>query len=351
MIPLFKPFMPEELPDLEAILHSGALAYGKYGRELESLLQKWIGCRQVVATNSYNSAALVLLASMGLKPGDEIIASPMTCLASSQPFATQGLKVRWADIDPKTGTLDPQSVRTKITSRTKAIFHNHFCGYVGYVSEIESIAKEYGLFLIDDAIEAFGSCFNGEKIGNMKSDATLLNFQTVRLPNTIEGGGIAFNNESLAAKAKIIRDYGIERAGFRDSLGEINKDCDISLPGYGATPSDVNSYIGILQMKHIDGLLHKQQSNFECWQEYCRSEKIEPVSIVEGTRPNGWIFGILSENKRDFIEEYRAKGYYASGVHLPNTYYSVFGESPELPGVMEFYSKFVALPCGWWVDI
>ena len=351
MIPLFKPYMPKELPKLEEILHSGALAYGKYGREFEETLQEWIGCKNVLVTNSFNSAALVLIVAMGLKSGDEIIASPMTCLASNQPFATQNLKVIWADIDPQTGTLDPESVRKTITVNTKAIFHNHFCGYVGYVDEINEIAKEKGLYIIDDAIEAFGSEYNNKRMGNLGSDATLMSFQTVRLPNSIDGGGIAFGNEELYERAYLIRDYGIERGNFRDSLNEISADCDISLPGYGATLSDVNSYIGCLQMKEIDRLLAKQQDNFDKWKSICTEEKIRTVRIINGSRPNGWVFGILGLNKELTIRNWRNRGIYASGVHLPNTYYSVFGNQKVLKGVEEFYSNFVALPCGWWFDV
>lgn len=351
MTPLFKPYMPQALPELETLLHSGALAYGKYGRLFESQLAEWIGCSKVLVTNSFNSAALVLVTTLGLRPGDEIIASPMCCLASTQPFATQGIKVKWADIDPHTGTLCPDSVRRAIGPSTKAIFHNHFCGYVGYVSEIETIAREHGLYLVDDAIEAFGSLYGNKRMGALNSDATLFSFQTVRLPDTIDGGAIAFNNPELAAKAAMVRDYGIDRSRFRDGLNEIARDCDISLPGFGATPSDINSYIGSVQMPELDSLIAHQRENFAKWTARCLDAGITPVEVIDNTTPNGWIFGMLADDKEATIRSWRKKGFYASGVHLPNTYYSVFGRHPHLSGVAEFYSKFVALPCGWWVEL
>ena len=152
MIPLFKPYMPANLPELEPILHSGNLGYGNWGRLFENTVREFVGCEEVLATNSYNSAALVLIETLGLKPGDEFIASPMTCLASSQPFFTQRLKVKWADIDPSTGTMDPSSVKSLVTSQTKAIYHNHFCGYVGYENDINDIAHSNGIPVVDDAI-------------------------------------------------------------------------------------------------------------------------------------------------------------------------------------------------------
>lgn len=341
--------MPQELPEVNNILHSGALAYGKWGREFEKRIGEYIGTNQILATNSFNAAYQVAITTLGLQPDDEVIGSPMTCLASNQPFATQHVKMVWADIEPSTGMLDVEDVRKKITPRTKAILLNHFCGYVGYVGDVLSLAREFNLIVIEDAIEGFGSEYKGKKVGNLGADATVYSFQTVRLPNTIDGGAVSFKDSKLYEKAILIRDYGIDRSRFRDDMKEINPLCDITLPGYGATPSEINSYVGCLQMEVIDDLLDKQQVQASKWSSLLNNSGASPINIVADTKPNYWVYGVLVENKPLFMEEWRGKGYYASGVHLPNTYYSVFGKQPELKGVQDFYSKFVALPCGWWM--
>ena len=348
---LFKSYMPKDLSELQDILCSGALAYGKWGKMLEKSLQEYIGVDYLITTNSYNSAFLVLLTTLGLKMGDEVIASPMACLASNQPFAVMGIKVIWADIDPRTGTLDPESVKSKITSRTRAIFHNHFCGYVGYVDEIGAVARENGLYIIDDAIEAFGSKYKGCKIGAWGADATIYSFQTVRLPNTIDGGAIVFKDEELYIKSVLVRDYGIDRSRFRDDMNEISSDCDITVPGYGATLNEISSYIGSQQLNQIDSLLAQQKENAIGWKKKLENENVTDVVITGNTEPNYWVYGVLADNKRDFINSWRKKGFYASGVHLPNSYYSIFGNQGELYGVNEFSSRFVALPSGWWFKI
>lgn len=351
MTPLYKPYMPSELPELINILRSGELAYGKWGKKFEEKLSDYIGNSKLLTTNSYNSAMLVAIAVLGLKQGDEIIASPMSCLASNQPFATQSIKINWADIDPKTGTLDPEDVKNKITKNTKAIFHNHHCGYVGYVNEINRIAKEKGLFIVDDAIEAFGSEYFGKKMGNLGADITVFSFQTVRLPNTIDGGALSFNANELYEKAIMVRDYGIDRKKFRDQFGEISKECDISLGGFGATLSDVNGYIGFIQLEKIENLLVLQRKNALKNQKIIKQIKdITPLKIVDGSNPNYWVYGIKAENKLETIKMFRNKDIYASGVHLNNNLYSVFNNMTELKGVDDFYSKFVAVPSGWWIQ-
>jgi len=350
MINLYKPYMPEQLSEIDSILYSGALSYGKWGKEFEKQLGKYLGTDMVLTFNSYNASMLTLLSTLGLQPGDEVIASPMSCLASNQPFATQGLKVVWADIDPTTGTLDPASVKEKITPGTKAIFHNHHCGYVGYVDEINIIGRQFGIPVVDDAIEAFGSTYNGEVIGIVGTDFTVFSFETVRLPNCISGGAIVFSDPKLFEKASIIRDYGVDRTYFRDELGEINPDCDVTLPGFGVKPSEVNSYIGVRQLEEISPLLAQQRENAAFWETWIAKNYPECrlLNIRSNTNPNYWVFGILTPKKREMIVAMRSQGYYASGVHLNNNRYSVFDNASFLSGVEEFYSKFVALPCGWW---
>lgn len=350
MIPLYKPFMPD-LPEMQSILHSGQLAYGKWGREFENRLRSYIGNDRVIVTNTYSNAIHVALSALGLVPGDEVIASPMACLASNQPLVTYGLKVKWADVNPQTGTLDPDSVEQVVSSSTKLIFHNHFCGYVGEVDAINAIAKRHGILVIDDCVEAFGSEYRGRRLGNLGTDASVFSFQTVRLPNTIDGGAIAFADSSHLAKAILIRDFGIDRPHFRDNNAEISSDCNISLKGYAGTMSDVNGYIGCRQMETIDSLLTIQRQNAILWEKRIGSFlSIKSLPFNSDVKPNYWVYGVLSEDKERDMLEFREEGYYASGVHLPNSYYSVFGKQVQLPGVQAFYNKFLALPCGWWVE-
>ena len=352
MIPIFKPYMPTDiLPELENILYSGQLAYGKYGKLFESELAKFIGNPHVISVNSYNQAMLLALSVLNLNPGDEVIASPVSCLASNQPFVIKGLKVIWADVDPNTGALCVEDVKKRITSKTKAIFHNHFCGYLGNVKAINQLAKEYGLWVVDDCIEAFGSEYNTQKVGNLGADLTVFSFQTVRLPNTVDGAAISFSSKELYEKAILMRDYGIDRKNFRTSTGEINPNCDISLEGYGATLSEINSYIGLKQMDNLPHLLEKQRRNAIDWNNRIQEiSSIKALNLISDTQPNYWVFGVLCEDKAQALQDFRSQNWYATGVHINNNIYSVFNNLESLNGVNEFMSKFLALPCGWWVQ-
>lgn len=352
MIPIYKPYMPENITEsINEILYSGQLAYGKHGKEFEKALSLFIGNSLILTTATYNHALLMVLSILGLKPGDEIIASPVSCLASNQPFAVKGLKINWIDVNPQTSAMDVEKLRNLITKNTKAIFNNLFCGYAGELDEVYKIGKEFGIPVIDDCIEAFGTEYKGEKTGNTGADMTVFSFQTVRLPNTIDGGAIAFGNAEYFEKGKLIRDYGIDRSRFRLKNGEINPDCDISIEGYGATMSEINSFIGLQQMQNIHDLLLEQKKNAKKWDVFFDGKNnVRPLQIDPDVKPNYWVYGILAENKDEFLQEMRNSGYYATGVHINNNIYSVFKNRIDLPGVNEFMKKYVAMPSGWWVN-
>ncbi|CAD7811164.1 UDP-4-amino-4-deoxy-L-arabinose--oxoglutarate aminotransferase [Chryseobacterium aquaeductus] len=352
MVPIFKPYMPQEIDsEIMTILNSGQLSYGKYGREFESSLVNFIENNKIITTATYNQALLMVLSILDLKPGDEIIASPVSCLASNQPFAVKGLIIKWIDVDPLTSAMDVSQLKRLITPNTKAIFNNIFCGFAGELKDVYEIGKEYGLPVIDDCIEGFGTKYNEKYIGNTGADLTVYSFQTVRLPNTIDGGAISFRSEKLYEKAKLIRDYGIDRSNFRLSNGEINPECDIYLEGYGATMSELNSYIGLKQMEVINDLFEIQTKNAKNWDEFCSNKSdVNSLKIHKDCKPNYWIYGVLAENKLDFIAEMKQAGYYATGVHVNNNIYSIFKNKIDLSGVNEFMKKFVAIPSGWWVD-
>ena len=324
MIPLFKPYMPE-VPEINTILHSGALAYGNYTKQFEEKLRDYFGTPYLIVTNSFNTAILVALTTLEIVPGDDIIASPMACLASTQPYLSSGLNVCWADVDPQTGTLSPDSVRQQITNKTKAIVHNHFCGYPGYIDEINAIGKEYVIPVFDDGIECFGSEYKGKKIGNCGTDVTIFSLTAVRFCNCIDGGVVIFKNEEHYRKSLLVRDCGIDRTHFRDELGEISPDCDISLIGYSATMSNVNGYIGLRQMEVIEDLIFRHREQAEKWRNiYDFQSRMTPI-YREGCKPNYWVYGMLTDNKVETIKSFRNQGYYASGVHIRNDIYSAFG--------------------------
>jgi len=354
MIPLFKVFTPEDL-DMGAvkdILMSGKLSFGSYGQQLEQALKDYLGNPLVLTTANNNYAMLIALAVLDLREGDEVIASPMACLASNQPVLNFRAKVVWADIDPYRGALDPEDVKKRITSRTKAILHYHWGGYPGYVDEINALGMEHGIAVIDDCIESFGSEYKGNRMGGLGTDISCFSFQAVRLPNTVDGGAISFSDAKLYEKAKLMRDFGINRPTFRDRHGEISASSDIALPGYNAMMSELNSFLGLQQLKHVPELLERQRRNAAYWDRYFAGAGGRPLGNRQEVLPSYWIYSALIDDAEEKMLQLREQGYYASRVHLRNDYYSAFGRAPyPLPGVDQFEKQQLSVPSGWWANL
>lgn len=349
---LFKVYTPEESigESLDKILKSGQYISGIHVNIFEKQLQEYIGNPYIMVTGSNTYASLIALALCEIKNNDEVIASPMACLASNLPVLNFGGKLVWADIDPLTGTLDPEDVRKRITPKTKAILHYHWGGYPGYIDEINQLGIEFGIPIIDDAIESFGAEYKGKKMGNTQTPITTFSFQTVRLPNSIDGGAIAFKDESLYKKALRMRDFGIDRSSFRDSLAEISSTSDITHLGYNAIMNELNAFVGIKVMEQTPTLIAKQRINAGIWDNFCVEHGYNPLNSRKEIVPNYWIYTFLTPNQAQDLITIRETGYYASKVHIRTDYYSCFGNFDDsLKGVETFARQQLSVPSGWWV--
>lgn len=352
MIPLYKVFMPNDIEnDLSNVIRSQSLAFGNHVIEFENKVQKFIGNKKFISISG--NSILFALQVLDIKAGDEVVMSPMSCLISSQPVSLIGAKVIWCDIDPSTGTLNPDSLKTAITPKTKAVIHYHWGGNPGYIHEINQIAHSFGIPVIEDALESFGAEYEGKLIGNHSSDIVCFSFTPVRIPNLIDGAGLAFNSEILYRKAIRMRDLGIDRKSFRDQHGELSENSDVSSAGNSLLLNNVFGFIGSMQMDHVEVLLNKHRSNAELWHAlFAELPNVKPLSLTTQTsKPSYWVYTLLAQNRDELFKLFRDRGFSVSKMHLRNDAYSVFGtRSVGLRGVEEFSNRQLNIPCGWWME-
>ncbi len=351
MIPLLKPYVAKDIY-LDKIISSGNLAFGENGKLFENNLRIFISNPNILLVNSYQNAFHIALKSLNLRVGDEVLLSPLACLQTTQALKSYGLKLKWVDANIDLATIDFESLSNSINSNTKLVVHNHYCGMVGDIEKISKICKKNNILLIDDAIEAFGSKYNNKYIGNSEfSDATIFSFNPVRNPNAIDGGAISFKNSSSFEYSKLLRDYGIDRNLFRLPNGEINPNYDIKITGYSATISDLNSYIGLMNLKQIDKILKRAQTAATFWTKVLAHNNFDyELFYNKNAIYNQWVFSFKSNNKEAIFNYFRGKGINCSTVHLPNNFYSVFGKKRNLNNVSLLYNSIIALPTLWWLE-
>lgn len=352
-IPLFKVHMPQEASEiLNKTLYSGYISEGERVKEFEKLLSDFIGCKDILTLNSCTSAITLALAHAGVSYGDDVVTTPMSCVATNMPILSLGANVVWADIDPSTGNITPETLKKAITPKTKAVCYVHWAGQPADIYGILKVAHEHGIKVIEDAAHAFGSIYKGSMIGN-HSDYICYSFQAIKHITTADGGAIAMNGHSEEEVQRLLRMrwFGLDRVFARSAT---KWETDIKDIGFKMHMNDVNASIGISQMPYASKIVEGHRKN-GIYLDYilgaCNNIKSVPRS--SDSLSAYWIYTLLVDDpskRDDFVKHMHNDGITANVVHVRNDKYSIFKQfSKELPGVDHFCSRMINIPCGWWV--
>ena len=249
MIPIARPLIgEEEINAVVEVLKSGMLTSGKEVKEFEKEFAQYLGVKHAVAVANGTAALDVALKALKIKPGDEVITTPFTFIASANAILFQGAKPVFADIDPKTFNLDPNEVLEKITDKTKAIVVVHLYGQPADMKAFKDIAEDYKLYLIEDCAQAHGAEFEGQKGGTF-GDIAAFSFYPTKNMTTGEGGMVVTNNDELAKRADLIRNHG-----------QAEKYLHVEL-GYNLRMTNIAAAIGRVQLKKLDAWNEKRIEN------------------------------------------------------------------------------------------
>ncbi len=349
-IPLFQPNLPpvvDVLGRLKDVLESGYVAEGETVADFESALGEYLGCSNVATVNSGTAALHIALRLCGVGPGDEVISTPATALPTNMSILMAGGRVKWADVDPATGNIDPQSLQSQISERTKAIMVVDYGGYPVDLDAIGRIGADYGVPVIEDAAHAFGAEWQGKRIG-CHSDLVCFSFQAIKLLTTGDGGALVCKRESDLHRAKLIRWFGIDKGRNRM---DPNSGFDVDEVGFKYHMNNLSAAIGLEQMKYVEKRLAAYREVAQFYDQHLRGVSgLELCSPLPGSRPAYWLYTIKVERREQFVEKLAAHGIAASVVHPRNDTYKVFRESiADLPGVDAFYKQMVHIPIGPWV--
>jgi dTDP-4-amino-4,6-dideoxygalactose transaminase len=353
-IPLFKVHMPQEASEiLNKTLYSGYISEGERVKEFEKLLSDFIGCKDVLTLNSCTSAITLSLAHAGVSHGDDVVTTPMSCVATNMPILSLGANVVWADIDPITGNMTPETLKRAITPNTKAVCYVHWAGQPADIDGIIKVAHEHGIKVVEDAAHAFGSLYKGSMIGN-HSDYVCYSFQAIKHITTADGGAIAMNGHSEEEVLRLLRMrwFGLDRVFARSAT---KWETDIKDIGFKMHMNDVNASIGISQMPYANKIVDGHRRNgihLDYVLGACK--RLKAIQRSDDALSAYWIYTLLAENQSDrdaFVKHMNDHGIAANVVHVRNDKYSLFKSfAKDLPGVDSFCSRMINIPCGWWVN-
>lgn len=326
------------------VLRSGWLSEGEVVRKFEGALASVLGVRNPVAVNSGTAALHLALAVAGVGRGDEVILPPQTFVATGLVVVMQGATPVFADIEPRTGNLSPASVAGKITPRTRAILPVHWGGYPCDLDEINALARERRIAVVEDAAHALGAVYRGQPIGAV-SRFTAFSFQAVKHVTAGDGGALACGDDDDARAAIARRWFGIDRARSQPSiLGE--RLYDIDVVGYKYHMNDLAAAVALGNLEDFPSrLLRRQEIGARYRRELADIPGLELLKLEDDRTHAYWLCTVLVERREAFIRALAARGVPASVVHLRIDRNSVFGGVREdLAGQAEFERRQVAVP-------
>lgn len=307
---------------VDEVLCTTFISAGKRVDEFEDKLKPWIG--NAVTVNSGTAALHLALESAGIGKGDEVILPPQTFIASGLAILFTGAKPIFADIKYGDGNIEPESIKSKITSKTKAIMVVHWGGNPCDMDEIQAIAKEHDLVIIEDAAHAFGATYKGQSIGTI-SDYTCFSFQAIKHLTTGDGGAVCALNDDNIKRLKKLRWFNIDREDDKpDILGErVYNSNEI---GYKYHMNDIAASIGIGNLTMIDRRLSLHRVNTELIRNKLKDvDGLTFFTKYDDRKSSNWLLGMHVERREDFINKLKDNGIPSSVIHLGIDKNDIFG--------------------------
>jgi dTDP-4-amino-4,6-dideoxygalactose transaminase len=246
-IPIFTPVrqylnLKDEIDSaISRVLNRGNFILGNEVMEFERKIAEYLGVKHAIGVASGTDALQIALMAIGLKPGDEVITTPFTFVATAEAIALLGGKPVYVDIDKKTYNINPELIEEKITEKTKAIIPVHLYGQPAEMDKIIDIARRYNLYVIEDSAQALGAEYKGRKVCTFGDLACISFFPTKNLGAFGDAGMIVTNNDELAEKVRMIRVHG-SRVRYNHEILGVNSRLDT-----------LQASVLLVKLRYLDG--------------------------------------------------------------------------------------------------
>ena len=336
----------DEIQAVCDVLRSPDLSLGPKLEEFELAFAMYIGRKRAVAVNSGTSGLFLCMSALGIQPGDEVITSPFTFIASATSIMMAGARPVFVDIDPTTLNIDPAKIESAITEKTKAILPIEIFGNPAGLDKVCQIAQKHNLSVIEDSCEALGSALNGKKVGTFGT-MSVFGFYPNKQITTGEGGIILTDDHDLADMCVSLRNQG--RSKDDNWLGHERM-------GYNFRLSDINCALGIVQLSRIEHIKVRRKQVAKWYQEMLAEDnRITVPTELDGCDMSWFVFVVrladsFSLEQRDqILQQMRKRGIQVSNyfppVHLQPFMVRKFGyKTGDFPITEKVSKSTIALP-------
>ncbi|MBV22396.1 MAG: glutamine--scyllo-inositol aminotransferase [Parcubacteria group bacterium] len=346
MIRLCKPLIKENsLLTYNKILKSGYIVQGKYVKNFEKKLQKYLNINNAILVSSGTAALHLALIVLGVKKGDEVIIPSFSYIATANVVEIVGAKPIFIDISLKDYCLDPNKIQKSISSKTKAIMPVHEFGYPAEIKSILKIAKNNNLYLIEDSACGLGSSYNNKKLGTF-GNIGCFSFHPRKSITTGEGGLLVTNNNTIANKIRSLRNHGISIS---------NKKYVFDLVGFNYRMTDFQAALGIDQLNYIEKIHNHKKKIAKLYNKFLSHISWVKLPIIEKNKETNFqsYHILLDKNiKRDKLIKYLYRhkietNYGAQAIHIQKYFKNKYKfENNSFPNSYYAYKKGLVLPIG-----
>ena len=344
-IPMSEPdITPEDIDTVVDVLESKCLSLGPYLQKFEEAFATYIGTRYAVGVSSGTAGLHCAVRAADIGPGDEVITTPFSFVASANCVLYERAKPVFVDIDEKSLNIDSNLLPKAVTERTRAILPVHVFGQPCPMDEITSLANRHNLQVIEDACEAVGSEYRGRKVGTFGS-AAVFAFYPNKQMTTGEGGIVTTDNPDLARKLHSLRNQG------RDDMGSW---LGHSRLGYNYRMGEINAALGLSQLSRIESLLTRRQKVADYYRERLKDVPgVEALAPLETTTRLSWFVFVVrldpDISKLFLIQHLADMGVpsrsYFTPIHLHPFYRDLFGyKEGSFPVTERVARSAIALP-------
>ena len=323
-------------PELDAVaevLANPILTTGAWVERFEKRFAEYLKVRHAIGVTSCTGALHLALIGLGVGPGDEVITTPMTFIASSTAILEAGAKPVFVDVEPETGNLDVVNIEAVITERTKAIVPVHLYGQMCDMRAIRKLADSYGLKVVEDAAHCVEGTRDGAGTGQL-SDAACYSFYATKNLTCGEGGALVTNDDELAAKVKLLRLHGMNK-NANDRHQEGYRHWDMTIFGWKYNMDNIQAAMLLPQMDRLEENWHKRRALAEYYES--RLWDIPNLSrprTLPGVEHAHHLFTVwIGEGKRDqVISELQKAGIGVMvnyrAIHLLSYFSETYGFKP-----------------------
>jgi len=330
--------MAEEINErLKSVVESQCFILGPEVEALEKEISAFFGAKHAIGVASGTDALILSLKALGVGPGDEVITTPFSFYATASCIVHAGARPVFADIDPDTCLISPETVRSAVGERTKAVIPVHLFGQCAEMDALSRIAEEHGLKILEDACQAAGAEYRGRRAGAMGDAGALSFYPSKNLGGFGDGGMALTNGDETAGRIRTLRVHGASREYHHETIG------------YNSRLDEIQAAVLRVKLSRLEKWNQARRENAARYDRAFQDGPVKPLNRVPGSVHVFNNYVVRAPERDRLMDRLKKRGvgcavYYPAPLHRMECFWGPEGKKPSLPGADQASRECLAIP-------